>query len=189
VDELGEFRAWCEECKFTPKAIKEVLLAMKSVYRVMGHKLLDPTQVSIIVTGSDLHKRFLELLAETQSLDFVQAERYSGFNGAVWRTNTSVAFGVKTLGTVRRWTDKKGYLRASLEGTNVPDELVHKYAKTQVSDVSIYGSESYTMYCEGTFAGERLESWQEIRKPDEIPAEWQPRLPAMFAEWVVSQMC
>lgn len=189
VDELGEFRAWCEECKCTPKAIKEVLLAMKSVYRVMGHKLLDPAEFTVIVTDSDLHKRFLELLAETQSLDFVQNEQYSGFNGQVWRAGSSVANGAKTLGVVCRWTDKKGILRATIEGTSVPDELVQKYARKEVSDVSIYDGESYTVYCYGTFAGERVESWSETRKPDEIPAEWQPRLPTMFAEWVVGQMC
>jgi len=189
VDELGEFRAWCEECKFTPKAIKEVLLAMKSVYRVMGHNILDPEDFPIVTTDSDLHKRFLELLAETQSLDFVQNEQYSGFNGQVWRAGSSVAYGAKILGVVRRWTDKKGILRATIEGTNVPDELVQKYARKEVSDVNIYDGESYAVYFYGTFAGERLESWSEICKPDEIPAEYQTKLPAMFAEWVVMQMC
>ncbi|MDF1497237.1 MAG: hypothetical protein P1P90_04205 [Patescibacteria group bacterium] len=188
-EELGEFRSWCEQRMLNPKAIKEALLAMKSVYKLMGHKLLEPTEFPLVSAGSDLHQRFLELLANTQSLEFSNRSQNSGYSQEIWSAKTSVAHGIRKLGTVRFWKDTKGWIRATMEGTVVPEELVQKYSKKQVTSVSIYDGESYRVVCQGTFAGEQLEGWEEISKPDEVPAEYQPQLPYMFAEWVVRQMC
>lgn len=188
-EELGEFRSWCEKRMLNPKAIKEALLAMKSVYKVMGHKLLEPEEFPLISADSDLHQRFLDLLASTQSLEFSNRSQNSGYSQEIWSAKTSVAHGIRKLGAVRLWKDKKGWIRATMEGTVVPEELVQKYSKKQVSSVNIYDGESYRVVCQGTFAGEQLECWEEISKPEEVPAEYQPQLPAMFAEWVVRQMC
>ncbi len=187
-EELGEFRKWCKKIELTPKAIKEVLLAMKSVYKMMGHKLLDPEDFPVVTEGSELHKKFLDLLAKTQSLEFVHNEYNSGYRQTVWASKVSVAHALCTLGTVRQWKDRNGYMRATMEGTVIPEELISKYAVKRVAEVYIYDSESYSVGIEGTFAGERLEAWRETRRPDEIPDEWQPKLPDMFAEWVTQQM-
>ncbi len=187
-EELGEFRSWCKQRMLNPKAIKEALLAMKSVYKMMGHKLLEPAEFPLVSRDSELHQRFLDLLAGTQSLVFAYRSQNSDYDQEIWPAKTSVAHGTKKLGTVRLWKDSKGWIRATMEGTVIPDEYIEKYAQKQVSSVSIFDGESYRVMCQGTFAGEQLESWEEIKKPEEVPVEFQPQLPDMFAEWVVRQM-
>jgi len=187
-DDLGEFREWCKIRGLNPKAVKEALLAMKSVYRVMGHKLLEPGAFPIITNESVLHGRFLDLLAQTQSLEFVSNQYNSGYPMQIWRAKSSVANAFHTLGIVRRWTDTKGIERATMEGTVIPKELVEKYAVKQVLCVDSYDGETYRVGCHGTFAGEQIEAWDEFRAPNQIPEEWQERLPEMFTEWVVMQM-
>lgn len=187
-EELGEFRKWCEERKLNPKAIKEVLLAMKSVYTVMGHKLLEPEEFSLVTEHSLLTHRFVELLARTQSLVYVHLCRNSNYTQEIGAPKVSVARSAHKLGTVRAWTDDRGWLRANVEGTAIPEDMIVRFATKHVTGVDSYDGEVYQVTVSEEFAGEELESSSEFRKPDNIPQPWQAKLPSLLAQWVVMRM-
>ncbi|MDP3778537.1 MAG: hypothetical protein Q8R30_00635 [bacterium] len=187
--EKGIFIAWCDQNGFSNKAIKEVTIAMKSVFRQMNAYLLSPDMFKPVLKGSEAAEKFVDLLARVQSLDFVHDEHNSQA-GTVWAAQHSVASAYQTLGRIRFWTDKRGYTRASMEGTQVSEELVQQYARVipdEILGMSVDGERIRVRYT-AMFAEEQIAPVDREHEPDEVPDRFASELPTMFARWLAGQM-
>lgn len=180
--EKGEFVAWCDFNHLRAKSIKEVAIAMKSVYRQF-HMRLPPTQdFAAISAGSSTYRDFLELIAKVQSLDFVRYKNNSQA-GEVWRPQHSQVYSEQSLGTIRYWEDKWGTRRASMEGTGIPTELVHKFASQRITSLgNVSGGERITAYYTETFAGETFETSHSIPF-DDVPVHLRRQAEAALKPW------
>lgn len=168
-----EFTRWCKDNSFSQKAISNVLLAANSVFKALGLELPAPTDFEDVRHGSKLHTLFVELLAAVQSLDYVRYERNS-IAGTVFANRDGMASNYSVLGTIRHWTDKKGYHRASVEGTNIPEEVVQRCARQQPRTLVSDDGVVVEIACARTFAGEDLGSTTTaVHDADAIPREWQ----------------
>ncbi len=200
VTEKGAFVEWCDQNGFNGKAIKEVTLAIKSIFRQMDLRLPHPSVFSNIEKGSELAGKFIDLLAKVQSLDFVRDERNSDY-GTVWAAQHSQASALNAmLGTVRFWTDKRGCQRASVEGTEIPEEVMNRNAKrklirlTRIGDGSILNSEAQTFnhgilgFYSFEFAGVRVHEDEQYVRDQDITPELIPAAQENFLNWLVGQM-
>lgn len=155
--EKGEFIEWCDKFGLNGRAIKEAVIAMKSVYRQLGIELLDPEEFKPIPKGSELEDKFIKLLAKVQSLDFVHNERNSKA-GVVWAADHSMARAHRVLGIIRHWNDKRGFRRASVEGTEIPQDVIELYAVKKPSWVIEADDGGVLLEYSISFAGERAGS-------------------------------
>lgn len=187
--EKGEFIAWCDENGVRTKAIKEVALAMKSICRQLGMDLPDPQTFTLIESGDRVHKDFVDVLARTQSLDYVHNERNSQA-GTVWAAQCSMASAESVLGVVRHWADKRGYQRATIEGTEIPRDVVKKYVARTFKDVVGMTDDGNGYVCRFTvtFAGEVLEDVQEVVPFEKVPRSFIQRVRDIFVSWLAGQM-
>ncbi len=186
--EKGAFAEWCDEFGFSGKAIKEVAIAMKSIYRQLGLDLLNPEGFAKIESDTNLHIRFVELLARVQSFDFVQSQRNSTA-GAVWAAQHSVADADDAvLGVIRFWTDKRGIRRATIEGTEVSSDLLDKYAQKTPQSIYAVDADGVRIEFAQRFAGERLSSSTELVPDAEVPIEFEAEAANQFRNWLVRQM-
>lgn len=187
--QFGPFPKWCHDNGFMGKEIKNILLAMKSVFRQLQLELPEPRRFTVVREKTPAHEAFLDLLAKVQSLDYVQNERNS-VAGTVWGTQGGMASAVRTLGTIRFWNDRKGYRRASIEGTEIPPELVKKYAHgvpSQMVGMTMDGERFRVVYS-GTFAGEDVDQFEREFDPDDVPAPFNDYLDGQFAHVLAAQM-
>ena len=169
---MGGFVQWCDEHGFNARAIKEVAIAMKSVYRQLRLRVRmpDPQNLQIISENDDLHKEFVDLLARVQSLDFVRDERNSQV-GTVWRAKHSLTDGARVLGKIRYWSDRRGIQRATIEGTEVPEDLFKLYTDKKPDSIHQVNSEGVEIEFKLEFAGEPVGSLIEAAADSEVPAE------------------
>ncbi len=180
----GEFIEWCDQYGFNGKAIKEATLAMKSIYRQLNRRLPRPDELLLVANNDQLHQDFVDLLARVQSLDFVQNE-HNSHAGTVWAAQCSMTGANKVLGTIRHWADKRGYQRATCEGTEIPEELVKKYSRKTLkilTGTANNGDEIIVEY-EASFAGEKIGSISE--NLIEVPAEFVDKAVEVFANAIV----
>lgn len=183
---MGGFVQWCDENGFNPKAIKEVAIAMKSVYRQLRTQMPDPQDLQLISENDEMHKKFVDLLARAQSLDFVLDEQNSQV-GTVWRAKHSLTSGVRVLGKIRHWADKRGYQRATIEGTEVPEDLFKLYANKKPESVYRVNNEGVEIEFRSSFAGESTGSIVELVDDSEIPAELVEQAEREFINALVYQ--
>lgn len=184
---VGEFIAWCDNYGFAVREIKNVVLAMKSVYRQLKMILPEPAaNYPAVAKDSSLYTKFVDLIAKVQSLDFVRGH-YNSFAGKVWTNSESVSNAFQTLGSIRFFTDKKGHRRASMEGTEIPDELLKKYASREIEALvgMSHDGERIIVRQAARFAGEPIDNFPaEELSVEEIPESRQKDLPRLFAEWL-----
>jgi hypothetical protein len=97
---------------------------MASVYRAVGLPL--PTKM--VRAGDATLARFQELLARFMPFTLVIDERTAtGDEARVSKTSVCGSWGA-VAGTLRYFADKLGVPRASIEGTQIPADLIHRYA-------------------------------------------------------------
>ena len=185
--EKGEFIEWCDQNGFSNKAIKEATIAMKSVFRQMNMRLPVPDAFKPAAKGGETEKNFVELLARVQSLDFVQDERNS-HAGTVWAAQHSSTYARSVLGTIRFWKDKRGFQRATVEGTEVPDDTLMRYAAKEPVRVFMADADGVSLEYSVVFCGERLSSASERIADDAIPTKFQGEAERAFLRWLVTQM-
>ncbi|MBI2473904.1 hypothetical protein HYV70_05130 [Candidatus Uhrbacteria bacterium] len=188
-DNKGEFAEWCDKNGFVGKEIKNVLLSMKSIFRTLQMPLPKPEEFEVVTLDSEAHKSFVGLLAKVQSLEFVRGEQNS-FAGTVWATQGGMSSTSQTLGSIRFWKDKRGYLRASMEGTEIPTDLVQKHSFKTPENLKgmIQDGDRFQISYSATFAGEKINPIERELDPDDVPEAWQSELPSHFASWLASQM-
>jgi hypothetical protein len=124
---------WSYEKGLVPKAIKEVFLAVKSIYHQLNIDLPEITEFSKIESDDVLVDSFIELLMKVQSLDFVSKDVCN--EEIVFSANCSSVGSAPRMGIIRHWKDQRGYSRASMEGTEISKDLLEAYAKKSFLDV------------------------------------------------------
>ncbi len=122
---------WAERRGVLVKALEDAALAMASVYRSVGLPL--PTTMSQ-ATDATL-RAFAELVAQVMPFDLViDEETADGRPARVSRSSVCGSWGA-VAGSLRYFADRWGVPRASIEGTQIPLDLIRKYAKRTIGDV------------------------------------------------------
>ena len=106
------------------KAIEDAALGMASVYRAIGM----PLPSTMTNAGDTELRRLQELLAEYMPFELVIDEETSnGDEARVSKTSVCGSWGA-IAGEIRYFADKLGIARASIEGTQVPMDLIRRHA-------------------------------------------------------------
>ncbi len=185
ITDKGEFVEWCDENGFSGKAIKEVTLAMKSIYRQLGIRLPNPQSFMQVVNNNILHESFLHLLAKVQSLDFVRNEHNSQA-GTVWSARHSCTNAIRTLGRIRFWRDKRNYQRATIEGMEVPEDILNFYAKKTAIGIESVVNEGVRIRFKRIFAGEVLGEAVEVVADADVPDSFKESAEKKFIASITS---
>jgi hypothetical protein len=128
---------WAERRGALVKSIEDAALGMASVYRSVGAPL--PTQMSN--AGEETLRRFQQLLAEFMPFTLVIDEQTaSGDEARVSKTSVCGSWGPIT-GEIRYFADKFGNPRASIEGTQVPYDLLRPFSVVSEGEL-IYNADS-----------------------------------------------
>ena len=115
---------WADRRGALAKAIEDAALGMASVYRALGL----PLPSTMPNAGERTLRRFQELLAQYMPFTLVvDEETAAGDEARVSKTSVCGSWGA-VAGELRYFADKFGIPRASIEGTQVPMDLVRKYA-------------------------------------------------------------
>jgi hypothetical protein len=117
-------QVWAEKRGVLVKALEDAALAMASIYRATGLQL--PSTMPKVTPEVD--KRFRELLAQVMPFDLVIEEQTAwGDEARVSKTSVCGTWGA-IAGTLRYFADRWGVPRAAVEGTQLPKELVRRFA-------------------------------------------------------------
>ena len=115
---------WAERRGVLVKALEDAALAMASIYRATGLAL--PTQMPMV--SPDVDRRYRALLAGVMPFDLVIDEATAtGDEARVSKTSVCGTWGA-IAGTLRYFADRWGVPRAAVEGTQLPKELVRRFA-------------------------------------------------------------
>ncbi len=116
--------AWAERRGVLVKAVEDAALAAASVYRSLGIPLPDRMPWAT----ERVHRRFADLLARFMPFDLVIDEETAwGEEARVSKTSVCGSWGA-IAGALRFFADRFGVPRASIEGTQIPMDLVRQYA-------------------------------------------------------------
>jgi hypothetical protein len=170
---------WAERRGALVKSIEDAALGMASVYRGVGLPL--PHQMSM--AGEKVLRKFQELLARYMPFTLViDEETASGDEARVSKTSVCGSWGA-IAGDLRYFADKFGNPRASIEGTQVPADLIRRYAHTGESEL-FYDPErkhaALTLRRRVTYYGFELE--REVEVLDEFPPELAGQARHVLAE-------
>ncbi len=170
---------WAEKRGALVKSIEDAALGMASIYRSVGLAL--PTRMPI--AREDTLRRFQQLLAQYMPFALVIDEQMANHDEArVSKTSVCGSWGPIT-GTIRYFADKFGNPRASIEGTQVPYDLLRPYASVSEGEL-VYNPESkrspLVLRRRVEYHGFELE--REIEPIDEFPTELADRARHALAE-------
>jgi hypothetical protein len=127
---------WAERRGVLVKAIEDAALGMASIYRSVGLPI--PGQMSI--AREETRRAFAGLLAEVMPFDLVIDEQTAeGEEARVSKTSVCGSWG-PIVGQLRYFADRFGIPRASIEGTQIPRDLLRRNA-TFGEPVLIYDAE------------------------------------------------
>lgn len=121
TEELDE---WAEARGVLVKAIEDIALGTAAVYRTLEA----PLPEKLPHAGSNALRLFRELLARIIPFDLaIEQELADGRSVRVSRSSVCGAWGA-VAGTVRYFADPQGIARAAIEGTNIPFEIIRRFA-------------------------------------------------------------
>jgi hypothetical protein len=170
---------WAERRGVLVKAIEDAALAMASTYRSLGVAL--PTHMPW--AGERVHRRFADLLARFMPFDLVIDEETSwGEEARVSKTSVCGSWG-PIAGTLRYFADRFGVPRASIEGTQIPLDLVRKYATRGEAELAYDPRRKHNplvLSRRVTYFGFALE--HEVEDVEAFPPEIAPRARRVLAE-------
>lgn len=116
--------AWAEQRGVLVKALEDTALATASVYRSVGL----PLPSTLPQASERVRRAFVELVAEYMPLDLViDEETVDGEPARVSRSSVAGSWGA-VAGTLRYFADRWGVSRAAIEGTQIPMDVIRKYA-------------------------------------------------------------
>ena len=122
---------WAERRGALVKAIEDAALGMASVYRAVRVPL--PERMSN--AGEKGLRKFQELLAEFAPFTLViDEETASGDEARVSKTSVCGSWGAIT-GELRYFADRFGVPRASIEGTQLPNDLVRRFSQASAPEL------------------------------------------------------
>jgi hypothetical protein len=120
-EEIGE---WAERRGVLVKSIEDAALGMASVYRGLGMRL--PGEMPMAHEGT--RRQFATLLAEYMPFDLVIDETTAwGEEARVSKTSVCGSWGA-IAGELRYFADRFGNPRASIEGTQLPMDVIRRFA-------------------------------------------------------------
>ena len=129
-DEEG-LAAWAERRGVLVKAVEDAALGMASVYRALELEL--PRRLT--PADDRLLRRFQDLLARVMPLDLVlDEEAADGTPVRVSRGSVCGTWG-GVAGTIRHFAGRNAEPRAAIEGTQLPLDLVRRYARSGEAEV------------------------------------------------------
>jgi ATP-dependent RNA helicase HrpA len=115
---------WAERRGVLVKSIEDAALASASIYRSLGLEL----PVRMVNARDHIFRKFTELLAQYMPFDLVIDERTAdGMEARVSKTSVCGSWGA-IAGSLRYFADRSGIPRAAIEGTQIPMELIRRYA-------------------------------------------------------------
>ncbi len=136
----AKIERWAERRGALVKAIEDAALGMASVYRGIGLPL--PSQMSI--AGEPALRAFQELLAQFMPFTLViDEETATGDPARVSKTSVCGSWGPIT-GVLRYFADKFGTARASIEGTQIPHDLIRRHAHVREPELVYDASRKYS---------------------------------------------
>lgn len=126
---------WAEQRGVLVKAIEDAALATASIYRALGMEL----PAKMVNARDHIYRKFTELLAQFMPFDLVIDEQTAdGTEARVSKTSVCGSWG-PIAGDLRYFADRSGIPRAAIEGTQVPIELIRRYATRSEAEL-IYDS-------------------------------------------------
>lgn len=170
---------WAEQRGVLVKSIEDAALASASIYRSLGLEL--PTRM---VNGRDhIYGKFATLLAQYMPFDLVIDEQTAeGSEARVSKTSVCGSWGA-IAGSLRYFADRSGIPRAAIEGTQIPQELIRRYA-TRGKPALVYDPRRKhgPLVLKRTleYFGFELES--ELETVEEFPPELAPAARHLLAE-------
>jgi ATP-dependent helicase HrpA len=115
---------WADRRGVLVKALEDAALALASVCRSVGF----PLPTTMPQATDEIRRAFAELVAQYMPLDLVIDEETAGGEPArVSRSSVCGSWGA-IAGTLRYFADRWGVPRAAIEGTQIPMDLIRKYA-------------------------------------------------------------
>ena len=122
---------WAEERGVLVKAIEDIALGTASVYRQFEL----PLPEKLTYGDKKTLELFADLLAKVMPFDLVIDEQTADRREArVSRSSVCGSWGA-IAGTLRYFADRFGVPRASIEGTQIAERLIHRYARRGQADV------------------------------------------------------
>jgi hypothetical protein len=171
--------AWAERRGVLVKALDDAALAMASVYRSVGVPLPDRMPFA----GERVHRRFADLVAQFMPFDLVIDEETAwGEPARVSKSSVCGSWGA-VAGTLRYFADRFGIPRASIEGTQIPLDLVRKYAVRSAPELVYEPRRKHApLVLERRVEYHGFELEREVEGLDgEWPAELVPQVRAVLA--------
>lgn len=170
---------WAERRGALVKSIEDAALGMASIYRAVGLPL--PTRM--VNAGEETLRAFQSLLAQYLPFTLViDEETASGDEARVSKTSVCGSWG-PIAGELRYFADKFGNPRASIEGTQIPYDLLRPFAAVTEGEL-IYNPESkrspLVLRRRVEYHGFELE--REIEPVDEFPPELADKARHVLAE-------
>jgi ATP-dependent helicase HrpA len=170
---------WAEQRGVLVKAIEDAALATASIYRALGMEL--PTKM--VNARDHIYRKFTELLAQYMPFDLVIDEQTAdGTEARVSKTSVCGSWG-PIAGDLRYFADRSGIPRAAIEGTQVPMQLILRYATPSGAEV-IYDPRRkhgpLVIKRKLEYFGFELES--ELETVEEFPPELAPTARHVLAE-------
>ena len=127
---------WAERRGVLVKSIEDAALGMASVYRGLSMRLT--TEMPMAHEGT--RRSFAELLAEYMPFDLVIDEQTAwGEEARVSKTSVCGSWGA-IAGELRYFADKFGRPRASIEGTQLPMDVLRRFATSDAAEL-VYDGE------------------------------------------------
>ncbi len=115
---------WAERRGVLVKSIEDAALGMASIYRSMGMQL--PPKLPL--ARGHIYKQFTDLVARVMPFDLVIDEQTrDGGEARVSKTSVCGSWGA-IAGALRYFAGRNGEPRAGIEGTQIPTDLILKYA-------------------------------------------------------------
>jgi ATP-dependent helicase HrpA len=115
---------WADRRGVLVKALEDAALALASVYRSVG----SPLPTTMPPATDEIRRAFADLVAQYMPLDLViDEETADGEPARVSRSSVCGSWGA-IAGTLRYFADRWGVPRAAIEGTQIPMDLIRKYA-------------------------------------------------------------
>jgi len=126
-----EIDGWAEARGVLVKAVEDVALGTASVYR----QLELPLPAQLPYADQKALERFADLLAKIMPFDLViDEETADGREARVSRSSVCGSWGA-VAGTLRYFADRFGVPRASIEGTQIPERAIRRYARRGPAEV------------------------------------------------------
>lgn len=131
--EAEAIEAWAERRGVLVKALEDAALAMASIYRSVGM----PLPTALVPAREGTLRRFADLLARYMPFDLViEEETADGQEARVSKTSLCGSWGA-VAGTLRYFADRFGVPRASIEGTQLPIDLVRQHAQRHPPELAL----------------------------------------------------